>query len=170
MKHLLAALALTTLPLAAQAQAIDPDVDFTRLNKSGFVKEMRAMGEASWEPMMALYGRLDPELAALVPEFPWSEDFDAAYGCVYDGMSSRDAMEEMNEMRDKTAQLVDYIMSDESVSFASLENDDTLLDLMVPTDNLVAVGQACGLQELNMKAIMESGLMEAFMAKIMEDG
>ncbi|MCH2076578.1 MAG: hypothetical protein MK180_06785 [Rhodobacteraceae bacterium] len=170
MKTFFAVLGLAALPITAQAQDIDPDVDFTRLNKSGFVKEMRAMGEASWEPMMALYGRLDPSLAELVPEYPWSSEFDDAYGCVYQGLSDRDALGDVNQIRDKTILLVGYIMSSEEVNFASLENDDTLLELMLPSDNLVEVSSDCGVQELNMRALTESGMMEAFMAVVMADG
>ncbi|MEL6690680.1 MAG: hypothetical protein AAFP28_10205 [Pseudomonadota bacterium] len=170
MKIFISAIALAALPMTVQAQEIDPNVDFTRLNKSGFVNEMRAMGEASWEPMMALYGRLDPSLAELVPEFPWSSEFDDAYGCVYQGLSGRSALGDVNELRDKTIRLVDYIQSSEDVTFASLEDDDTLLELMLPSDDLVEVSRDCGVQDLNIQALRESGLMDAFMAVVMGDG
>lgn len=159
---------LLALPMASGAQEIDSDVDFTTLRKSAFVKEMRNLAEASWPPMMQLYTRLDPSLGELTPDFEWSDEFSDAYGCVYDTLSANDGLQDVNITRDALVVFMDRVQADESVTFLTFVEDEELSDLLMPSDKFANAGSDCGVNNLNIKLVSESGLMDAMQKIMME--
>ena len=169
MKTRLLSIALAFFPLGAIAQNIDPDVDFSRIEKSDFVEEMRVMNAVMWPSMMQLYVRLDPSLEELVPEFEWSEAHTEGTACVYDRLSEQGKLSQVNAMRDQAIAFLDVVETRTDITFASLATDDELIALLSPQDSFADATSDCGLAELNIQTMKESGLMDAITKLMMSD-
>lgn len=155
---------LALLPGLAMAQQIDTSVDFTKLDRDEFVEEARRAGEASWSTSMAIFTRIDPSIAALVPDFPWGDAFEEGYGCLYDNMSASGNLDHYNALRDEAATFMEFLDANPQVSLINLDQYDEAIDLMTPSDEAIKAMQTCGVMDLNQAAIVESGMMQAVMA------
>ncbi|MEO0752048.1 MAG: hypothetical protein AAFY25_09600 [Pseudomonadota bacterium] len=157
------AITLIALTAVAQADPIDTSVDFTQLSRDSFVKEARALAQASWVTSMAMFSRIDPTIAEVVPAFPWNDAFEAAYGCVHDDMSAAGTLAEYNDMRDEGAKFFTFLEANPEVTILNIDQYNEALDLMTPSVGTIQSMQGCGVMDLNQEVMIESGLMQTVM-------
>jgi len=137
-------------------------LDLSSLNREDFVREQREILRTFWEPSMLMFARVDPSLEALVPDFVWTDEHATVYGCLYDELSAKDALDTSNVMLKDMLTSVAYIEANPDFHVGLIDEHPEFFDLLMPDETFANVSFDCGVNALNAKTMTDSGLMQAF--------
>ena len=163
------ALASGMLPIAsfetpARSGKIDTSIDFTALSRDDYLEEADNLLRATWDSTFELFGRTDPSIAALIPDYVYSNEFRAVNGCVYDRLRDQGALQDLNIIRDNAVVGAAYLRAHPELTVFTMTDHQGYLDPMVPPDAYLEAADDCGLLNLNVRIISDAGIWEALKA------
>lgn len=156
MRTLLCTIALAASPVAALAQS--------QLERMEAASEV--MGEAGIRMMideMVANGAERAPLEAAMPDMSWDDEMRAAGGCLLERYNELSDRESVDQMLTRIEALADTI---DEAGFADLVEMDEMGSLPdgISDDQAVEIMQTCGMMELQLRRMAESGFSDAMMA------
>ncbi len=157
---LVAICAIIVPSIASADMEFDTSIDFTTLSRSAFVNAADELTQAMWEPTFSLFARLDPTIAEAIPPYHRGEAFREIHGCIFDTLSEKNALNDMNIVRDGSVKAVAYLEAHPELNVSTISEHDEYLESAIPPDAYVAASQSCGLFEINSEIMKDAGLVE----------
>lgn len=153
MKQLISVLVFAALPVSAIAE--------TQLERLERVSEQ--MNDAMYEAMIRMVERQGGDPAPLrdaMPASTWDEDFRAAGACMLDRFTDKSSPEAVTQMLDEMEAFLPEVAT---MDLENAEEDMNFLPDGISEDYSIQVNSECGLSEIMMQRMQESGFSAAMM-------
>lgn len=153
MKQLISVLVFAALPVSAIAE--------TQLERLERVSEQ--MNDAMYEAMIRMVERQGGDTAPLrdaMPASTWDEDFRAAGACMLDRFTDKSSPEAVTQMLDEMEAFLPEVAT---MDLENAEEDMNFLPDGISEDYSIQVNSECGLSEIMMQRMQESGFSAAMM-------
>lgn len=140
------------------------DTSLKGLSKDEFLRAYEDNMEKAWPAFSALYSRVNPELADLVPGKEWTEEDREASACIYDEMKQSGNLDSYITALDKLGVMRDKILENNDVTVLNMhEHPDIDNSNVAKVDGYLGAMNSCGYMALMQKRMQESGLWEKMM-------
>lgn len=140
------------------------DTPLTGLSKTEFLRAYEENMEAAWPAFSALYGRINPELAELVPGKEWTKEDRDASECIYDEMKAAGNLDNYISALDQLGFMRDKILENDGVTVLNMqEYPDIENNNVAKVDGYLGAMNSCGYMALMQRRMQESGLWKKMM-------
>ncbi|MGB3627374.1 MAG: hypothetical protein WA989_16195, partial [Henriciella sp.] len=156
-KHLYLVCAIALIPGAAFAQSQVERLeslseDMSRVMAVMMANEVEAQGGD---------GAALRSAASAMP--PWDDRMRAAGACMLDGYESASSRAEVDSMLSNMESAINQMPSMTMTEFTESDMSDGMMPQGMTLEQTAAINEQCGVMELQMEAMQQSGFMEAMM-------